>query len=135
MDREPIEGAEDVCAAADLCPPSSHARQVCDGQRPFFIGEFGFAMLSSTEVRSIRQRFPHPHLHILQTNHLPPKTYLNNKQSLLHDVVTLGRAKQGVIGAMLWSLRFRSARGGFFFHSEPWGFNTFWLVSLLCYHE
>jgi len=89
--------------------------------------------------------------------HLSSYQLKSSAQDFLEDVVTLGRAGQGVVGeltggflptffythtnrliaclatqsrrhagAMLWSLRFRSARGGFYFHAEPWGFQTFW---------
>ena len=82
-------------------PPSSFSDALlsdlrsCQGKKPFFVGEFGFASLSSTA-------------------------------SFLSTLVAHAQAGQGVIGACLWSLRFRSSRGGFYFHEEPWGFNVFW---------
>ncbi|GAB5037588.1 beta-mannanase [Nannochloropsis oceanica] len=82
-------------------PPSSFVDALfsdlhaCQGKKPFFVGEFGFASLSSTA-------------------------------SFLSTLVAQAQAGQGVIGACLWSLRFRSFRGGFYFHEEPWGFNVFW---------
>eukprot|EP00624_Nannochloropsis_granulata_P005632 evm.model.NODE_39996_length_24202_cov_37.737171.4 len=69
--------------------------RACQGRKPFFVGEFGFASLSSTA-------------------------------SFLSTLVAHAQAGQGVIGACLWSLRFHSSRGGFYFHEEPWGFNVFW---------
>jgi hypothetical protein len=88
-------------ATASALPPSSFSGallsdlRVCQGKKPFFVGEFGFASLSSTA-------------------------------SFLSTLVAHAQAGQGVIGACLWSLRFRSSQGGFYFHEEPWGFNVFW---------
>lgn len=90
-----------LTSTASALPPSSFSDallsdlRMCQGKKPFFVGEFGFACLSSTA-------------------------------SFLSTLVAHAQAGQGVIGACLWSLRFHSSRGGFYFHEEPWGFNVFW---------
>lgn len=69
--------------------------RACQGKKPFYVGEFGFASIPAT-------------------------------QAFFDTLLLYGQAGQGVVGASLWSLRFRAAKGGFYFHEEPWGFNTYW---------
>jgi mannan endo-1,4-beta-mannosidase len=47
-------------------------------------------------------------------------------EKLLEETIKLGRSGGGVVGALLWSLRFHSYEGGFFWHAEPWGNDTYW---------